>query len=177
MTPNDNIRRWETKFKNEIKKHLIKAMPKFSDNYFDLKLSSTLEDTKFAYDMVFNLKLNICVRIRKNKYKKFNDLTIRSKSLKNNQTELHKIMDDKERIYFYAYMTKDKNNLEEIYICDVKAIKNLYNKNYFNKESINGDGTSLIGFNFKELEKVSIENNYIFYKYPVKQLSLFNGQG
>ena len=76
-----------------------------------------------------------------------------------------------------VYMTKDKNNLEEIYICDVKAIKNLYNKNYFNKESINGDGTSLIGFNFKELEKVSIENNYIFYKYPVKQLSLFNGQG
>ena len=111
--------------------------------------------------MVFNLKLNICVRIRKNKYKKFNDLTIRSKSLKNNQTELHKIMDDKERIYFYAYMNKEESDLEEINICDIDILRSLHKENKYTKQN-NLDGTKFYAYKFQDIKNYANQNNLLY---------------
>ena len=163
----NEYRHLEIKFKNKIKEHFNKVIPNFLNELSVVKLSNTEEDTKFSFDIRFEMNMQISVRIRKNKYKTKKDLTIRSKN-KGYKTELDKIMEGKGQFYFYAYMTKDENNLEEIYICDVKAIRNLYKKNIFNKERDNGDGTALIGFYFKNIEEESKKNNYLYYKFLKK---------
>tara|TARA_R100001015_G_C4606364_1_gene161437 strand:+ start:786 stop:1283 length:498 start_codon:yes stop_codon:yes gene_type:complete len=159
----NEYRHLEIKFKNKIKEHFNKAIPNFLNELSVVKLSNTEEDTKFSFDLIFEMNVKLSVRIRENKYKLWNDLTIRSKN-KGYKTELHKIIDGKGQFYFYAYMTEDENNLEKIYICDVKTIRNLYKKNTYNKERYNGDGTALIGFNFKDIEEESKKNNYLYYK-------------
>ena len=110
------------------------------------------------------MNFNISVRIRKNNYIQYNDLTIRSKSKNGYKTEIDKIKEGNSQIYFYAYMSNDENSLEKIYICDVDSIRNLYKKNKYNQERFNNDGTAFIAFKFKDIEQDSIKNNYFFKK-------------
>ena len=88
----NDIRFLENKFFKEIKKHILLALPKIQ--YINFRLSTDEEDTKLSFDMVCNIDILISIRIRKNKFKVYNDLTIRSRSKNNGKTEIDKIMDN-----------------------------------------------------------------------------------
>lgn len=154
----NDVRFLENKFYSEIKKHILLALPKI--NYIDFRLSTDEEDKKLSFDMVCDCNFTISIRIRKHKYIPYNDLTIRSKSKKNNKTEIDKIMNGKAQIYFYAYMNKDENLLEKIRIVNVSSIRNLTKKQKYTKRK-NNDGTEFNTYLFSDIKK---ENGAI-YKY------------
>jgi len=157
----NNIRFLENKFFKEIKKHILLALPKIQ--YINFRLSTDEEDTKLSFDMVCNIDILISIRIRKNKFKVYNDLTIRSRSKNNGKTEIDKIMDNKSQIYFYAYMNEEENLLEKIRIVDVETIKKLTIKQKYQKRK-NNDGTEFNTYLFSEIKK---ENGDI-YQYDYK---------
>ena len=157
----NDIRFLENKFFKEIKKHILLALPKIQ--YINFRLSTDEEDTKLSFDMVCNIDILISIRIRKNKFKVYNDLTIRSKSKNNGKTEIDKIMDNKSQIYFYAYMNEEENLLEKIRIVDVETIKKLTIKEKYQKRK-NNDGTEFNTYLFSEIKK---ENGDI-YQYDYK---------
>lgn len=157
----NDIRFLENKFFKEIKKHILLALPKIQ--YINFRLSTDEEDTKLSFDMVCNIDILISIRIRKNKFKVYNDLTIRSRSKNNGKTEIDKIMDNKSQIYFYAYMNEEENLLEKIRIVDVATIKKLTIKEKYQKRK-NNDGTEFNTYLFSEIKK---ENGNI-YQYDYK---------
>lgn len=157
----NDIRFLENKFFKEIKKHILLALPKIQ--YINFRLSTDEEDTKLSFDMVCNINILISIRIRKNKFKVYNDLTIRSRSKNNGKTEIDKIMDNKSQIYFYAYMNEEENLLEKIRIVDVETIKKLTIKEKYQKRK-NNDGTEFNTYLFSEIKK---ENGDI-YQYDYK---------
>ena len=61
-------------------------------------------------------------------------------------------MEGKGQVYFYAYMDLKEESLEKVVICSVDAIRKLYSKKIHTPEKSNGDGTSLIGFNFNYIK-------------------------
>jgi hypothetical protein len=155
-----DYRKEENKFLCEIKNHINNAMP-YLKRYTNVKLSTHEEDTKYSFDMKYNSNFTISVRIRKNKFKRHNDLTIRSKN-NGSKTEIHKIMEGKGQVYFYAYMDLKEESLEKVVICSVDAIRYLYNKKIHTQEKSNRDGTSLIGFKFNYIKM----HDPSFYKWP-----------
>ena len=157
----NDIRFLENKFFKEIKKHILLALPKIQ--YINFRLSTDEEDKKLSFDMVCNIDILISIRIRKNKFKVYNDLTIRSRSKNNGKTEIDKIMDNKSQIYFYAYMNEEENLLEKIRIVDVETIKKLTIKEKYQKRK-NNDGTEFNTYLFSEIKK---ENGDI-YQYDYK---------
>ena len=157
-----NVRHLENKFLDEIKKHIILALPKIT--YVNFRQSTPIEDKKLSFDMIFTSKFKISIRIRKHKYLYFNDLTIRSKSKNNKKTEIHKIMYSEVQIYFYAYMNEEEDSFVRIRIIDINAIKELTKKGKY-KNKKNSDGTEFYTYLFSEIEK---ENGNI-YKYDLNK--------
>ena len=141
----------EYKFKEEIEKHLKKALPNIHDVFAVYRASNDYEDSNLSFDLVFNLEFTVSIRIRKNKYLKFNDLTIRSKSKQNNKTEIDKINEGMAQVYFYAYMDKLESKLIKVRIAKVEAIRKLYNEKKFQGPKKNMDGTEFISFTFKDI--------------------------
>lgn len=146
----DDIRFLENKFYNQIKHHILLALPKIK--FVSFRLSTEEEDTKLSFDMVCDANLLISIRIRKNKYIHYNDLTIRSKTKNNGKTEIDKIINNKNQIYFYAYMNKEETSLEKIRIVDVSAIVNLTNKKKYTKRK-NNDGSEFNTYKFSDIKK------------------------
>jgi hypothetical protein len=146
----DNVRFLENKFKKEIEQHISKALPNLT-KYFKFRPSTNEEDSNLSFDLVFNLDFTISVRIRKNKYLKYKDLTIRSKSKNNGKTEIDKIMEGKAQVYFYAYMNECEDKLIKVFMADVEAIRKLtFVKDYKHKK--NNDNTEFFTYNFKDIE-------------------------
>lgn len=158
----NNYRNLENKFSNEIQKHINNALPNLANKFCRYRPSTEFEDGKMSFDLVFNLNFTISIRIRKNKYLKYLDLTIRSKSLKGYETELDKINKGMAQIYFYAYMDELQSKLIKIRIVNVDAIRILINKNKY-EHKINEDGTEFFTFKFTDIK----ENNGDIYKYDL----------
>jgi len=152
----DNFRKLENKFFKEIELHIKKAYPKINGN---LEPSTYKEDTELSFDAKINNK-QFSIRIRKHKYIKYPDLTIRSKSKNNKKTEIDKIMDGLAQVYFYAYMDKEDNFLVKVRIVNVTSIRKLTQKNKFKKRK-NNDGTEFNVYLFSDIKK---ENGNV-YKY------------
>ncbi len=152
----DNVRKLENKFFKEIEFHIKKAFPNINGN---LVPSTSEEDSKLSFDAKINNK-QFSIRIRKNNYLKYLDLTIRSKSKKNGRTEIDKIKDGLAEIYFYSYMNENQDCLQKVRIVDVNAIRKLTNKNKFTIKK-NVDGTEFNAYKFSDIKK---ENGNI-YKY------------
>lgn len=151
----------EKKFGNEIKYHLVNALPILSEKFCFCELSTDEEDNKYSFDIIFDIKFTVSVRIRKFKYIKYNDLTIRSKSKKNGYCELDKIKDGMGQVYFYAYMNEQETELIKIRICNVETIRKLLVKHIYTGPQSNLDGTQFLSFRFSDI------NNYggAIYKY------------
>ena len=152
----DNVRKLENKFFKEIEFHIKKAFPNINGN---LVPSTNEEDTKLSFDAKINNK-QFSIRIRKNSYLKYLDLTIRSRSKNNGMTEIDKIKDGLAEIYFYSYMSEKEDFLQKVRIVDVNAIRELTKKNKFIRKK-NIDGTEFNAYKFSDIKK---ENGDI-YKY------------
>jgi hypothetical protein len=146
----DDFRNLEFKFQDKIKKHIILALPALNDLYGNLKISSEYEDSVLSFDMIYRIDFTISVRIRKYDYIKFNDLTIRCKSINGCKTEIDKILEGKAQMYFYAYMNKDQTELIKIRMVDVQSIRLLYNCNRYTHQT-NNDGTEFLAFLFSDI--------------------------
>jgi hypothetical protein len=146
----NDYRNLENKFKSEIELHIKNAMPNLFDSFVQFRQSDDEEDGKLSFDLVFNMNFTISIRIRKHKYLKFNDMTIRYKSLKGYRTEIDKIKDGLAQIYFYAYMSEDENSLCKVRICNVESIRKLIEQENY-KVHENKDGTMLAAFKFQDI--------------------------
>jgi hypothetical protein len=146
----NDYRSLENKFKSEIEFHIKQAMPNLFDSFVQFRQSDEEEDGKLSFDLVFNMNFTISIRIRKNNYLKYNDMTIRYKSLKGQRTEFDKIKDGLAQIYFYAYMSGDENSLCKVRICNVESIRKLIENEKY-KVYKNSDGTMLATFKFQDI--------------------------
>ena len=156
------MREQELKFKDVILTNLTYYLKKIDiKKYSILKTSSIYEDTQLSYDMKLNIDMMVSVRIRDNKYKRFQDLTIRSKSKNGGKTEIDKILEGKAQIYFYAYMNKEESDLEEINICDIDILRSLHKENKYTKQN-NYDGTKFYAYKFQDIKKYANQNNLLY---------------
>lgn len=144
----------EYKFAEQIELHIVKALPNLYGNFVEFRKATEEEDCRFSYDMVFGMNFTISIRIRKNSYLKFNDLTIRSKAKFGGKTEIDKIMEGLAQVYFYSYMNQAETDLVKIRIADVNAIRTLYKIGKFTGPKKNFDGTELIAFSFENIASV-----------------------
>lgn len=147
-----NYRDLEHKFKPEITRHINNAIPNIRFETGTVSVSSDYEDGNLSFDMVLNSKIGISVRIRKHKYIKFNDLTIRYRSKQGGYCEFEKIQNGLADIYFYAYMNEDESQLVKIRICYVNAIRKLISEAKYNIFK-NYDNTKLATFKFSDIAK------------------------
>jgi hypothetical protein len=148
----DSYRNLEYRFKSEITEHINNALPKISFKKGFVSMSSDYEDGNLSFDMVLNSKTGISVRIRKNKFIKYKDLTIRYRSKAGGYCEFEKIKNGLADIYFYAYMNQEESELIKIRICDVNAIRKLIKEEKYNIYN-NHDGTQLAAFKFSDILK------------------------
>jgi hypothetical protein len=146
----NDVRFLENKFSNEIQKHISMALPNLQ-KFYKFRPSTDEEDSNLSFDLVFNLDFTISVRIRKHKYLRYEDLTIRSKSKYNNKTEIDKIMEGKAQVYFYAYMNEAEDKLVKVFMADVEAIRKLTFVNDF-EHKINNDNTEFYTYKFKDIK-------------------------
>ena len=158
------MRYQEVKFKNIILSHLSDCLKNIDiKKYSILKISSIYEDTRLSYDMKLNVDIEVSVRIRDNKYKRYQDLTVRSRSKNGGKTEIDKILEGKAQIYFYAYMNKEENDLEEINICDIDILRLLHKQNKYTKQN-NFVGTKFYAYKFEDIKQIADIENKLFYK-------------
>lgn len=146
----NNYRFLENKFSEEIKFHIKKCLPNLYDNFLEFRPASQYEDGNLSFDLVFNINFTVSVRIRKFKYIKYPDLTIRSRTKNNGITEIDKIKSGLAQVYFYAYMNSEETELVKIRIVNVDAIRELINLKIYN-EKINTDSTEFLTFKFKDI--------------------------
>lgn len=155
------IRQFEVKHKDQIFKILNES--NFL-NYAVWKgdLSTDFEDQNYSYDLIYNGRIEISVRIRKNKYLKYKDFTVRSKSKYGYETEIDKLKKGFGNIYFYGWLDAFETNICEYLIIDINKIRDKLDNGIFR---INYDGT---GFNFYTLLFLE-ENDAI-----IKQAKYYN---
>lgn len=158
----DNFRFLENKFSKEIEKHVNKALPNLTNIFCEYRPATNYEDGNLSFDLVFNLKFTISIRIRKYKYIKYLDLTIRSKSKKGFETEIDKINKGMAQVYFYAYMNEEQNELIKVRIVNVETIRKLTLQNLYTKKQ-NNDGTEFFTYKFTDIKNL----NGNIYQYDV----------
>lgn len=147
----DNVRFLENKFNSEIQFHINKALPNLIDKFCTYRPATEYEDGNLSFDLVFDLNFTISIRIRKFKYIKYSDLTIRSKSKNGYQTEIDKINKGMAQIYFYAYMNELEDKLIKIRIVNVDSIRLLTIENNFSKKT-NLDNTEFYTYKFSDIK-------------------------
>ena len=149
----NDVRTLEKKYAKQIKWHIAKSLPALHAKFCKLKMSSDYADSNLSYDLTYGLHFTISVRIRKYKYIKHKDMTIRYKSKANMPTEFDKIADGYAQIYFYAYESEKQDDLVKVRIVDVNAIRKMIEeKNYTVRQ--NFDGTELAAFSFFKIQEL-----------------------
>lgn len=151
------IRQFEYKFKDQIKR--ILSSNAILRHYIkdDIELSSDYEDCNYSYDMKYNVNISlmVSVRIRKNKYLMYRDFTIRSRSLQGYPCEIDKLLkqtdDFDNRVYFYAWMDKLETIMEDWIIVDINKIR--YKLKEEGKERENTDGTKFKAYSIHFLNQ------------------------
>jgi asparagine N-glycosylation enzyme membrane subunit Stt3 len=150
----------ENKFKNDIEHHLVRASFELFKEFGNFTISSDEEDTKLSFDMKFYLNFQVSVRIRKHKYIKYDDATIRYKSKHRQETEIDKINKGLSQVYFYAYMNEAEDELIKIRIFNTEAIRKLHQEGKYTVR-YNKDTTALSAFKFTDIKQL----NHDIYKY------------
>jgi hypothetical protein len=152
----NDVRHLENRFLNVIEWHIKKAFPNIKGN---LAPSTDKEDTELSFDAKIDDK-QISIRIRKHKYLKYPDLTIRSRSKNGGKTEIDKIKEGLAQIYFYSYMDEQEKELVKVRIVDVNSIRELTKLNIFEHRK-NKDITEFYTYKFKDIKQY----NGDIYKY------------
>jgi len=145
----NNIRDLERKHISQIREiirnnwHLLPKKPASN-------LSTTEEDTKESFDMVFKESVNLSVRIRKNDALKYSDFTIRSKTKKGQKTEIDKLLSGLGHIYFYAWEDINQQYIEHFIIVDIHKATHIL-KHPHSRNIPNGDGTFFNAYHLSSL--------------------------
>lgn len=149
------IRQQECKFKSKIFAILRSNQIMISYINWQIDLSSDFEDTALSYDMKFMGEVKLSVRIRKNEYLKYRDVTIRCKSKKGYECEIDKLKKGLGQIYFYAWLNEDSSDFADWVVFDINKIRHKLNEGIYRE---NFDGTA---FNFYSLSWLKANNAII----------------
>lgn len=131
----------EVKFMPEINKIIKDNFKLFPQDITFIELSTSQEDTKESFDLVYKSRVEVSIRIRNNTYLKYADLTIRSKSKYGNKTELNKLIEGKGSIYLYAWKTINNEYFQSWILVDINKIRSLFT-DYVLPDRYNSDGTA-----------------------------------
>ena len=94
--------------------------------FSDFKEASVKQDMEEGFDSIITLtspEIKIPIRIRKNEYLKYSDITIRSVSNYNMKTEIHKIREGLGDFYFYAWETENGKSFSQYCILDLEKFR------------------------------------------------------
>ena len=125
--------------------------------------STPKEDKEEGFDSVFTVnQIKIPIRIRQYYYyKRFRDITIRSKSYHDKETEIHKLKKGFGDYYFYAWENEAGCNIIAYTIFDIKKFVKSGLIDNECSENRNNDGTM---FKSYSLEKLIKNDVLIFYE-------------
>lgn len=113
----------EIKFMSEINQIVKDNFRLFPQDITHVKLSTSDEDTRESFDLVYNSSVEISIRIRNNSYLKYADFTIRSKSFYRQKTEIDKLKEGLGSIYLYAWKTPDDSKFESWILVDINKFR------------------------------------------------------
>ncbi len=152
------IRDEERQFMSEINQIMGENFWQLPQGETNIELSTTAEDTKESFDMVYQSRVELSVRIRKNYYLKYCDFTIRTKAKGHGETEIDKLLSGKGSIYLYAWKSEDGENLHAWVLVDINKIRNdLKNTG---QARFNSDGTEFKGYDIPWISKMGALVNY-----------------
>lgn len=114
----------EVKFMPEINKIIKDNFWLFPIDITNIELSTSEEDTKESFDLVYKSKIEISVRIRGNEYLKYCDFTIRNKAKYGGKTEIDKLKEGKGSLYLYAWKNITNKVLQAWVLIDINKIRN-----------------------------------------------------
>lgn len=135
----------EVKFMPEIDKIIKENFRLFPQDITHVELSTSEEDTKESFDLIYKSNVQISIRIRNNPYLKYADFTIRSKSYCGLKTEIDKLKEGLGTIYLYAWKNVDNTSFESWILVDINKFRPAFTE-YFQPERINTDGTRFIPY-------------------------------
>ena len=145
----------EVKFMPEINKIIKDNFRLFPQDITHVELSSSQEDTKESFDLIYKSKIEVSIRIRKNEFLKYADFTIRSKSKYGYKTEIDKLIEGRGSIYLYAWKTVDNLKFQAWILVDICKIRSVFT-DYDIPNIPNTDGTA-------------------FKKYPISTIIAYEG--
>lgn len=114
----------EVKFMPEINKIIKDNFWLFPFEITNIELSTSDEDTKESFDLVYKSRIEISIRIRNNEYLKYCDFTIRNKSKYGGRTEIDKLIAGKGSLYLYAWKNMNNTILQSWVLVDINKIRN-----------------------------------------------------
>jgi len=156
----DDYRLYEKRFSCFIKEKIIES-GLINKDLININQSTSYEDSNLSFDMILSIDLQISVRLRKYKYRIYNDITIRSQSMKHGLTEIDKLKNGCGNIYFYGYMDTTEMKIIKWLLFKIDPIRNLLDN--CGNEYTNIDGTKLKTYSFGFLRKnkslISYGNN------------------
>ena len=132
------IRQFEIKHKDQIY-GILKTINPYQYAVWEGHMSTDFEDQNYSFDLVYNGKIEISVRIRKHEYLKYKDFTIRSQSKCGYETEIDKLKKGFGNIYFYGWLDPHEVNICEYLIVDINKIRDKLDDGGFRT---NKDGTA-----------------------------------
>lgn len=128
--------------------------------------SDVYRDQKHCSDAVIKMKdenkiYDVSVRMRKNKYKKHDDMTIRSTRATGSKTELEKLLNGEGDYYFYCWLNEDETEIEKYWIV-----------------RINDDFRNLLRVERREIENYDDSTFFVFIKeYELRMYNLIKEEG
>jgi hypothetical protein len=147
---NESFRIEEVKFMPEINKIIKDNFRLFPQDITFVELSTSIEDTKESFDLVYKSKVEVSIRIRKNSFLKYADFTIRCKSKYGNETEIHKLIKGKGSIYLYAWKTLNNKTFESWILVDINKIRWMFSE-CDNPIIPNNDGTAFKAYSIASI--------------------------
>lgn len=145
-----NVRAEEQKFRSMIHRILNRN----AHHMTQLIESSPYEDTNEAFDAVYSFyEVKVPIRIRENKYLRYQDFTIRSKAKHGGKTEIDKLREGFGDYYFYAWQTPNRKGFDSYLIVSLSKFREsgLINKPDFKRK--NHDGTEFFCYSVADLHR------------------------
>lgn len=138
----ENFRELEHKYKSTIE-NIVRKEWKNIPMERTIEMSSDHEDMKLSFDMKFENKLELSIRVRNYNALQYMDMTLRTKSRGGGLTEIDKLIDGKGQYYLYMWENKESTEIEEFILVDIEKLRP-YLKVEHCKIAFksNGDGTS-----------------------------------
>lgn len=147
MIKENNIEEFIKELNNKYLLQVRKILVSKAYIFTRFRESTLKEDREQGFDAVLSFPdVKIPIRIRKNEYLRFMDLTIRSKSKYDLKTEIHKLKEGFGDFYFYGWSdeTRDKkenNKIVTYMILDLNVFRNTIIDKPTHTDRPNNDGT------------------------------------